>query len=158
MASKSEGEDAGEVKKGLPLIKIAILGVIVLALGAGGYVGWIKFFKNPASETTHKIETEKKIIHDWESFLVNLADANGKRYLKLAMKLELSGTKLQEELAQRNFEMRDSIIMVLSGKEFEDISTPPGKTRLKQEIMNRLNKIMKSGQVKEIYFTEFIVQ
>lgn len=159
MASKPEGDDAGEKKKGSPIIKIAILGIIVLAVGAGGYVGWIKFFKRPAPEATaHKVEVEKKILHEWEPFLVNLADAGGKRYLKVAMKLELSGAKLEEELAQRNFEMRDAAIMILSSKEYEDIANASGKARLKQEVITRLNKIIKNGQVKEIYFTDFIVQ
>ena len=159
MAAKSGGDEAGEEKKkGSPIIKLAILGIIVVALGAGGYVGWIKFFKKPAPEASHKVELEKKLIHDWEPFLVNLADAGGKRYLKVTMKLELSGAKVEEELVKRNFEMRDSVIMVLSSKEYEDIASPSGKTRLKQEVTGRLNKIFKDGQVKEIYFTEFIVQ
>jgi flagellar FliL protein len=161
MAAKSSGDaDGEEKKKGSPIIKLAILGILVVALGAGGYVGWIKFFKKPSPEASsaHSVEIEKKIIHDWDPFLVNLADAGGKRYLKVTMKLELNGAKAQEELAERNFEMRDKTITILSSKEYEDIATPSGKMRLKQEVMTRLNQILKGGQVKEVYFTDFIVQ
>jgi len=158
MASKSGGDDAGEEKKGSPIIKIAILGIIVIVLGAGGYVGWIKLFKKPAPDTAHQVEAPKKFVYEWDPFLVNLADAGGKRYLKITMKIELNGTGIQEELGERNFELRDAVIMILSSKEYEDIADPSGKSQLKQEVMARMNKLVKKGQVKEIYFTDFIVQ
>lgn len=178
MSGKPAPEEGGEEqKKGSPIIKYAILGVIVVLLGAGGYIGYVKFLKPPPAEEagaegggghgggggtqgggSAKKEADKKLIHEWDPFLVNLADLGGKRYLKLTMKLELFGGKVQEEIAERNFEMRDAVLMLLSSKEFEDISTAPGKVRLKQDIVARLNKILKNGQVKEIYFTDFIVQ
>lgn len=117
-----------------------------------------------ASGDAHKAEGGKKgeagkgLVYEGEPYLVNLADAGGKRYLKLTMKMELSDAKLQEELSERNSEIRDALIILLSSKEYEDIATPSGKTRLKQEIMVRMNKMIKNGQIKEIFFTDFIVQ
>lgn len=158
MAAKSDGNDTGEEKKGSPVIKIAILGLIVILLGAGGYVGWIKFFKKSGPAASSQVEPEKQITFDWDPFLVNLADAGGKRYLKVTMKLDLSGTKLEKELNEKSYEMRDAVIMILSSKEYDDIASGSGKARLKQELMAKLNKILKDGQIKEIYFTDFIVQ
>jgi flagellar basal body-associated protein FliL len=115
-----------------------------------------------ASSSSHggggKKEPANSLVFEWEPLLVNLADAGGKRYLKVTMKFELSDPKLHEEITERDYEMKDAMIMVLSSKEYDDISTAGGKAHLKQEILNRLNKIVKNGQVKEIYFTDFIVQ
>lgn len=105
-----------------------------------------------------KAEAGNGLMYEWDSVIVNLADGGGKRYLKVTMKMELTDAKLNQEMTERNYELQDAMIMVLSSKEYDDISTLPGKTRLKQEIIARMNKIVKNGQVKEIYFTDFIVQ
>ena len=48
--------------------------------------------------------------------------------------------------------------MILAGKEYEDIASTGGKASLKQEIMMEMNRILKQGQVTEVYYTDFIVQ
>ena len=45
-----------------------------------------------------------------------------------------------------------------TSKTFAEIRTPQGKTLLREEIVNRLNRAMRKDAVKAIYFTEFIVQ
>jgi len=120
-----------------------------------GSDGWIRV---ASSAPSSKDKPVNSLMYEWDSLLVNLADAGGKRYLKVTMKLELTDAHLHEEISERSYEVKDALITLLSSKEYEDISTPSGKTRLKQEIMNRVNKIVKNGQVKEVYFTDFIVQ
>lgn len=117
-----------------------------------------------ASEGGSKGEGEKKegavnpLMYEWDPVLVNLADAGGKRYLKITMKMEMSDPKMRKELDDRSYVIKDALIMILCDKEYDDICTISGKTRLKQEIITRINKILKTGQIKEIYFTDFIVQ
>ena len=59
-----------------------------------------------------------------DTFLVNLADPGAKRYLKVAIKARLDSTKLAEEFKSRSFEMRDVVLMILTSKAVDDISTP----------------------------------
>ncbi len=161
MASKKEsGGSAGEEQeKGSSKSKLIIIVVAALALlGGGGFFGYSKFFKSHAEEAPQPAQSAQPVIFDWEPFIVNLADAGGKRYLKMTMKLELTGPSVLEEFTNRGFEMKDSMIMILSSKEFEDLASPSGKTSLKKEMIAQLNKIVKTGQVKEIYFTDFIIQ
>ena len=159
MAGKeTESEDQGkpEKKKKSPLIKIIVLVVLLAALGGGGFFGYVKFFKKepPPKEP----EVEQSVSAEAGSFLVNLSDPGGKRYLKVGMQFELSGKKANDELTRRNVEVRDMIIMLLSSKEYSEIGNATGKLTLKRELLARLNKMLRDGQVKEIYFTEFLVQ
>lgn len=155
---ETEGTGKGEKKKS-SIIKFIILGVVIAVLAGGGYFAWAKFFQRKTENSSHAPpKKEEKTVFEMDTFLVNLADASGKRYLKVSMKLEVTGAQVVQELEGRSFELRDSILMLLSGKEFEDIASPSGKMGLKQEIMARFNKTLKSGQVKEVYFTDFIVQ
>ncbi len=168
MAQENSGGQNEEPKKGSPLKLIVILVVALGALGGGGFFAYSKFFKKapPAEQAGEahakpadaKGQPEKLVIFDWEPLLVNLADPGGKRYLKLNMKVELTNEKALEELKNRSFQLKDAMLMLLSGKEFEDISTASGKQALKQETIAQVNKLLKTGQVKEIYFTDFIVQ
>ncbi|MCU0572529.1 MAG: flagellar basal body-associated FliL family protein [Syntrophobacteraceae bacterium] len=161
-AEAHDNEDPKEAKKGSPLIKIVILVVILAALGGGGFFAYGKFFKKAPAEgdqgQTAAAPPEKQVICDWDPMLVNLADPGGKRYLKLGMKLELNNDRVLEEMKNRSFQIKDAMLMVVSSKEFDDIATPSGKQALKQEMMAQMNKIVKQGQVKDIFFTDFIIQ
>ncbi|MCU0589662.1 MAG: flagellar basal body-associated FliL family protein [Syntrophobacteraceae bacterium] len=163
MASEAhENEELKEPKKGSPLIKIIILVVILAGLGGGGFFAYGKFIKKAPAEGEQSpvaaAHPEKQVICDWDPMLVNLADPGGKRYLKLGMKVELNNDRVLEEVKNRSFQIKDAMLMVLSSKEFDDIATPSGKQALKQEIVAQMNKIVKQGQVKDIFFTDFIVQ
>jgi flagellar protein FliL len=144
-------------RKKLPLIKIGILVVLFAILGGGGYLGYAKFIKPPPVESKPP-EVEQNISHEMGTFLVNLSDPGGKRYLKISIQLELNNQASSQELNKRNVEVRDAVLMILSSKEYNDIGNATGKMVLKRELIARLNKMLRDGQVKEIYFTEFLVQ
>jgi flagellar protein FliL len=144
-------------KKKLPLIKMAILIVLLALLGGGGYLGYAKFLKPPPEEPKQP-EIEQSVAQEMGTFLVNLSDPGGKRYLKVSLQLELNNQQVSQELNKRSVEVRDAILMILSSKEYNDIGNAMGKMVLKRELITRLNKMLRDGQVKEIYFTEFLVQ
>jgi flagellar FliL protein len=48
--------------------------------------------------------------------------------------------------------------MTLATKRYADISTPEGKTALREEILNAVNGLLVSSQIARIYFKEFVIQ
>lgn len=88
---------------------------------------------------------------------VNLADPNGRRYLKLGMEVEVN-RDVASELKAQSARIRDSIIMLLAGKTYGEISSPDGKVLLKAEIAARLNQILGAQRVIRVYLTDFVVQ
>jgi flagellar protein FliL len=156
MAQDEAASEVVEEKKKSSLVKIIILVAILAALGGGGFFAYLKFFKHSADPK--EPVAEQPVTQEMGTYLVNLSDPGGKRYLKVTMQFELTGAKVSQELARRSVEVRDKIIMLLSSKEYEDIGNPTGKVTLKKELMAQLNKTLQDGQVKEIYFTEFLVQ
>jgi flagellar protein FliL len=155
-AEEQKTEPAKQPPKGkLKLILIAA--VLIVLLAGGGATAYFKFFMPHGGD--HKAEAAiEPVIQEMEPFLVNLADPGGKRFLKLTMKAKMDGKNTAAEFVSRHFEMRDLILMLLSGKEFADIAKPEDKAGLKQEIMGLLNRNLKKGQLQDLYFTEFLVQ
>lgn len=159
MAADEKDEKESE-QKSSPLKLILIIVVALGLLGGGGFFAYSKFFAKHGGEGegSHAAVEAAPVIQELDTFLVNLSDPGGKRYLKLTMRLKLSGPPVAQEFTNRNFELRDMILMILSAKEFADIASPEDKAALKQEILAQLNQSLKQGQVQDIYFTEFLVQ
>jgi flagellar FliL protein len=93
-----------------------------------------------------------------DTFMVNLADPGGKRFLKATMKLRVSSPHVAEECKLRSFEIRDLVLMILTSKESEEIIKPEDKMILKKQVIEALNRTLRKGQALDVYFTEFLVQ
>ena len=97
-------------------------------------------------------------LYSFDTFIVNLSDSGGTRYLKVTMQVELSSSKLEAEIEKRKPQLRDIILTVLSSKTYAEVSTAQGKLALKQEILRRVNLVLTSGTLENVYFTEFVSQ
>uniref|UniRef100_A0A832A2H2 Flagellar protein FliL n=1 Tax=Desulfacinum infernum TaxID=35837 RepID=A0A832A2H2_9BACT len=147
-------------KKKSPILKILIAVVALGLLGGGGFFAYTKFFAKGDSpkEAQATPVAAKPVVKNMETFLVNLADPGGERYLKVTMQLSLNSEAASQEIDARMAELRDSVLMLLSSKEYDDISTLSGKLALKKTLMSTINRLLKQGTVQDIYFTEFLVQ
>jgi flagellar FliL protein len=101
---------------------------------------------------------ERKNAFALKTFVVNLADPGGKRYLRVGIVLSFKNANLTKELEDKLPQVRDKILMILPSKTFEDIKTSAGKKALKAEILNGLNSFLKQGRISNLYFEEFVVQ
>lgn len=98
------------------------------------------------------------IINRMDPFIVNLNEVDASRYLKVTVELEVTSEEVVKELDKRSPQIRDLSVGILSSKSFADIQGADGKFRLKEELMFAINKVLTAGQVKRIYFTQFVVQ
>jgi flagellar FliL protein len=83
---------------------------------------------------------------------------SGRRFLVVKMNLEEDSEELTPELDRKTPLVRDIIISILSSKTVEEITTAKGKEKLKEEIITQLNKHLSDGQIRHVYFTEFVIQ
>ena len=157
---KGDGGEEAPKKKGMLLI---IVGVLVLAIGGGGFFAYKKFLApHPAiseEEKAKKEPVEKEgEIFALEPFVVNLSDPKGKRYLKVTVTLELETPAAVSKAEKSVPKMRDMVIMMLTSLTFEEIMTPEGKIRVRDELLERFNLILRPERVKSLFFTDFVVQ
>lgn len=149
------------------LIIVALVFVLLLGMmGTGFFFMWNKM--NAANaHTADSGETEAppaeepaKIgpIHPLDTFIVNLADEGGARYLRVTMNLELKDKDAVALVQERLPLVRNGVLMLLPAKKYADISTVEGKDALRYELVAKLNSFLKPDSVANIYFTEFVVQ
>jgi len=151
---KEEGKQSGGKKK---LIFILIPVLLLLIGGAGAYF----FLTHKKKESTKQMVVAPQklgVMYDLGSFLVNLADKNANTYAKVSITLELSNQKVEQEVVKRLPIIKDAVINLLSSKTYDEIRTPEGKEELRLELIKRINAILVTGGVQNIYFTQFIVQ
>lgn len=144
-----------------------VLMVFMLAMGGGMFMMWNKLSElsvqaaaNAGTNPVHGSNPEQPLgpIYSLETFIVNLADKGGNRYLRVTMDLELGSSGLEAEVTKRLPQVRDSILMILPSKRFDDISSVEGKIALRDEILEKLNGLLTLGKITNIYFKEFVVQ
>lgn len=155
-------------QKPMLFVYLAIFNMfVVISVGTMIYMG----NKQKASEQTIQpiINSEAELLenkknnHNFigksiplETFLVNLSGSNGRKLAKINMELEVNKNEVQEEIDQLKPKIRDIIIMILSSKSYSDVSSTDGKDVLRKEIKNQVNLFLTKGQIKKVYFTEFI--
>jgi flagellar FliL protein len=144
-------------KKKANLKWIVIILAIVVLVGAAGAAGFYFFM---GKEVKKPQAAAPVILSIWpmEAFIVNIADGNGERYLKLVIQLEVSDQAIIPELEQLKPKLRDTILDLLTAKTHKDIMDLSGKQRLREDIAGRVNNILSKGKVTKVYFTDFVVQ
>jgi flagellar FliL protein len=148
------------------IILIGAFLLIVVAMGGGFFMMWNKMSSMNAQnseDVENGTETEEVVVtmgptKKLETFIVNLADKGGTRYLRVSMNLELEKEETVEVVGKILPKIRDAILMILPTKKYEDIGTVEGKSALRNEMLTKINELMKPEKIKNIYFTEFVVQ
>lgn len=172
--AEEEVEEVVEKKSGGNMVLILIVVLLVLLLIGGGLAAYFLLGSDdegasapaqtqsapakraPAGRSSNYLDIGP--MYPMDQFVVNLLSESGSRYLKVKLDIELDKPELSAEMDKKKALIRDIIIRVLSSKTFEEVSTMKGKDRLKDEIVTRINETLADGQIRNIFFTDFVVQ
>ena len=157
--------NAGEQKQRSPVLLIVLLvfvGLILLLfllLGVYNLGRGNAFFSLP--KQTAIVEKQEETFYELfgpEGFTVNLNDSNQRRYLKAGMVLAFEEEELLEELEMRQSQLRDRTITVLRRWSALDLAKEDSIEKLRAELLAATNDVLGREAIKDIYFTDFIIQ
>jgi flagellar protein FliL len=147
-----------------------VLGVIAAAILGGAGVAFLMGGADDAAAETKAAEAaeggeeepgelggNERIVFSLESFNVNLRGAGGGRVLRMEVQLEIR-QKDEQHIQRAVPRLRDGVLTLASDYTFADLEGLDGKTRLRDEMHGRLNKLLDYGRIERVYFTEFVVQ
>lgn len=158
-----EGSDEGSDKKSgqSNMTKIIIIVVALLIFAGGGAFAYFKFFageQHADEKKEEKVEEvdPRELIFPLDPFVVNLGGPSN--FLKLTLQLEMTSSEDKQYLEGRLAPIRDSIVILLSSKTAQSVTSPEGKMQLKDDINVRINQALGKDLIRNVYFTEFVMQ
>jgi len=159
-------EQPKKSKSKAPIFIIAFLVILIAGGAAAVFVAKPAFLfgkgekKGPAEETTQENPASKPMevgpLMDLDAFMVNLAPGSVRKMLKISVSLELRNESTAEEAKKRMAVIRDRIILLLTTQRDENFDRK--EDEIKKELLRRLNVILGEGAVKNVYFTDRIMQ
>lgn len=157
-----EGEEAP--KKGKKKLVIIVAVVLVLILGAVGFLmmGGSSEDEEPTKspeELAAEAEAAKPVYYELPEFLVNLSTGGNRvSFLKMSVTLELRDKAAAKTLEANKPRVLDVFNTYLREMRPADVQGSAGIYRLRDELMARVNGTVEEGLVKNILFSEIVVQ
>lgn len=167
-------------KRSKKLLILLIGAVVVVALLAAVVVGLLLMKKSQSADAdadeapaVAAVDLNKPpTFVPMDPFVVNLAPAEGERYLQVVMALRVADAKTGENLKAFMPEIRHQINLLLSSKLPSELSTMEGREALAGEIVVRTNGVLgappakagdgksvpPAGPIQAVLFNSFIIQ
>lgn len=144
--------------------KSRMLGIVLGAIVAITAVGGAAYYLGNSRGAPHAAApvVEVPIFIALEPFTVNLQSEGRPRFLHIGVTLKVNDAKSQEQVTQYLPEARSRVLMLLSNRKPESLSTQEDKNQLSTEILKTLNKPFSPSQVpqqiSDVVFTAFVLQ
>ena len=186
--SENMQEEGGGGGRGKKLLILVFLVVLLAGAGGGGYFYFFRQPADgdeTAKESTDKEKKSKskkskksgdedaeeksaadeptadadvKNVVDLQPFIVNLADTEQARYLRLNVSVGVAGGEGEKPDQLFVTRVRNAMLAVLSAKSSEEVLSSEGKAKLRRELLKAAQKASAEPEVLAIYITDFIVQ
>jgi flagellar FliL protein len=104
---------------------------------------------------------EKSAVIPLEPFVVNLADTDAARYLRIKISLMVDNKARVKELTDNQalqLKVRDVILQSLTAKRAQDLINTEGKNNLRHEIQEKVAMYFREPKLVDVVFTEFVIQ
>ena len=137
------------------LLIILIILVTITLVGGVLYVFYSQLNKEGNGNSEPTIDEILVASIDVPEITTNLAD---KRYVKIQFKIQTNSEDAGEELAKRDFQVKNLIIQELSEMTQEDLKGKQGKLGLQQTLKSQINELMQDGEIQQVYITSYIIQ
>tara|TARA_Y100000741_G_scaffold332796_1_gene288989 strand:- start:131 stop:676 length:546 start_codon:yes stop_codon:yes gene_type:complete len=149
-----------------PILLILIIVAVLFFLGVGPF-GSSDEENNENSEEQSEVQQVEPppTFFDLPEMRVNLnTDSNSLTYLKVKISLELA-SDLPEIMEENNIKLEslmprvvDNMQVYMRELRLEDINGSAGLYRLKQELLSRVNRAVQPIVVRDILFSEFVIE
>ena len=158
-------EAAGGGKKKL----IIIIAAVVLLLGAGAAAYFLMGGEEEAAEGEPE-KVEEAVVEEADpvyrkldpTFVVTLPDGGPAGMLQIAIEVMTRNPTVVETLKANDPMIRHHVINLLESQQAAELLTIEGKkalqTAIHELLTQKLTELKESGEIKGVYFTQFVLQ
>lgn len=166
-AKNSKDKGTGGMKK------IIIIVVAVLAIGGGaGAFFMMGGSDDQATADTGDAESTEAVAaveEDQEpiylaldpAFVVNFEHNGSIRYLQLSLQIMAYQQEAIDKVSNNMPAVRNSLIMLFSGQDYDYLNTVEGKENLRKEVLGSIHEVVRmkgSLKINDVFFTGFVMQ
>lgn len=174
-----EEEQQDAAKKKLPLKLIIIISVVLL-VGGGAGVFFMMGDKSTddvaveGSAEKSEVAEEDKDSKEGDAlaeaqyfsldppFIVNFSGKSRARFLQVSIEGMTRDVKVKEDITKHFPQVRNNLVLLLSGKTYDELNTTEGKAALRKQVLKEIQKVLEAETGKEgiedVYFTSFVMQ
>ncbi|AYC32534.1 flagellar basal body-associated protein FliL [Pseudomonas cavernae] len=162
----SDAKPAGKLKL---IIVIAVALLLAVGLSIGGT--WLVLHKNSAADEAKSEEAaegaapgKQPAIYEQlaPAFVVNFKQDGRQRYMQVSIALMARDEAQLKALKVHLPMLRNRLVMLFSGQDFNALTTPVGKEMLRQQATASVQELAQKeiGQtvVEQVLFTNFVLQ
>ncbi len=154
---------------GIPLKKLIAIGIpVFIAQFVAIYFIAGKMMGNPSSSAAplatakaaeqHSAAPEADQLYVVKDLIVNPAGTNGTRFLLTTIGFEVTTAEARQELETKDVQLRDVLNSILTSKALPELVNVDQRPKLRDEIMEKVSALVKTGTMKNVYFSKFIIQ
>ncbi len=105
-----------------------------------------------------KSDAGNQTLYTVDNLVVNPAGTQGTRFLIATVAAELKSNDAVTSLQERDPEVRDELLNLLSARTVEQLSDLGGRDILKDEIKQAIEKIVGAGKVVRVFIPQYVLQ
>lgn len=150
------------------IIIFAVAGIVLVGAGIGGA---LFFLKSPEdSEEQQMVDEEMKepdkkeaIYEDMHpAFTINFNEGSKKKFMQVYMVAMFYDMESRDAFKMHMPVVRNNILMLLSGKNSDELSTTEAKEQLRKDALQAAQSVMQErygdNMVEDIFFTKLVMQ
>lgn len=136
---------------------IFLIAAILIAEAIGAYTVVALYYPS-MYEWTYGQPPELGGFYEMEDLTVNPAGTQGTRFLVVSIGIQVRNPGDLELIKRKEIVVRDAINTLLSRRTVDELSELETRKELKQEIGILVNQIIEKQAVKNLFFTEYVMQ
>lgn len=105
-----------------------------------------------------EIQTEEINLFVVGDIVINPAGTNATRFLLTTIGMQVSTEDTYTEMDRKELQVRDALNTILSSKRLDELVNVEHRPLLRKEISEKVNSLLQTGKVEQVYFSKFIIQ
>lgn len=142
-----------------------VLALLALNLAASGLGAFKLMTARPAAAAARHAEpapppTDEVVgpVIALDPFVVNLDETGQSRYLKVTFQAEVHPRDGEAVLNKSKQLVRDTILSHLSGLKLADTLGAEAKAKIREDLLEKLERLVGPHKVRRLFYQEFVVQ
>lgn len=138
---------------------------MALLLGAGATAGVLYFLlggDDRAAEAGPELPVPPIYKEIQPAIVVNFQGPGRIRYVQVGVVISSRDQQAIDALDRHMPVIRNNLIMLFSGKDYEVLNSPEGKEQARQEVLETVRQVLRDraggADIDSVYFTSFVMQ